>query len=182
MDEYFKENPHLLQKVQELQQTQGQFAEELSPEQREIVSLKQELANSKKEFEEFRQGFLSREADQWTQQEIDKLQKQYPNHDWDLDDGSGTLRNKILKHAGELGTTNLAAAYRDFMWDNRDANSKAQALNQIKDKKRQEFKQGVVNQSGAQKPPVEKSDYNKSKGYNQLADEAVKELEAKGYQ
>lgn len=164
LDERFKGDPafqrHILQAVEAYQAAKGTGQPaEVPPQLNELLQWKQQQEK--------------KQADAEVKAEIDELKKTYADEKWDFDDGEGTLIQKVLKHAYEKGITSIASAYRDFMYDRKIANARADALKQAEAKKAEEMKAGKVGGGTSSPAPGKTTEYTPGDSYNALTEKAL---------
>ena len=180
LEEAFNSNPQLGQAVWNLynQHVNGIGAEqpeydqdEEAPWAKPVQSMQQELAELKAE----REAQAAREEDGKLQQEMEALKGAHSEHDWDSDEGDGTLMKQVLNYALQAGHPTLEAAYRDMMWDTHTVQTEAKALERAKKAKQAQARKGIVTDGrSAPSPTPGKPDYSKM-DYKQLEQEALRE-------
>lgn len=175
LDEVFKSNPKFAQKIWDMYQ-RAQAGEDVlgSNDGSDPV-----LGKVTQEIHELKSGYqrLQEEReDVALAKEIEDLKSKYSEHDWDLDDGDGSLEKRILKHALDGGFNSLESAYRDMMWDTVRTDTEASTLRKAKEQRLQEKKAGVIDKGGAQRPAAKPSMNIRDVNWNQIAEAAIKGL------
>jgi len=173
LDKAFQENPALAQEIQNVVQRYqqglvGQDGEELDPQ---LVEIRQKT----EELERFKQETQARMADQQLQSEVKSLREANPDFPWDVDDGSGTLEQKVLKHAFDTQSPSLTMAFRDMMWDNHTLNQRAKGAKQVQANRQKQLSSGVVQRTSTPPPPQNNS-FNPNDSYADLAGKAKREF------
>ena len=157
-------------KAGQQQQQQGEQQSELPPQVSSALSELEELKSWKQQLQE-------QQANQAIEKEINDLASQYPNYEWQADDGTGTLAWKIMKHAYDNGITSMKMAFRDMMFDKSATTVKMDTLKQAKETQQAQHRQGVVQSSGAPtNMPMKKSGYSPADSYNELTQKALASL------
>lgn len=169
LDKNFQSNPEFAQRVFELQQQIGQGEQEIDPN---VAQIKAELQELKQWKEQQSMELVDRQLDN----EMNELKKSHSNHNWELDEGDGTLTKRIMKHAYDNNFPTLEAAYRDFMWDSVQTNAKGQAIKQMTGAQKAAHRQGVVQPAVNSGVVPKKPAYNKGDSWNDVAEKAVKSL------
>jgi hypothetical protein len=178
LDKMLKANPALAQKIlsaaaeyhgsqqQGSQQPQGQPAYQVPPElQQRIDRIEQEFSKR-----------AASDEDAALDRTLKDLKTKYPNPNWDVDNGSGTLERQLLEFAVENKIRNLDHAYRAMMWDAQQTNVKADVLKQQQEQRVQANKQGIVQGGGTQQPPQARPAYTPNDSYSDLAGKMAAEM------
>lgn len=173
LDERFKKDPnfqqHILQAVQSYGVGGSREGEQMPPQLAKVMQELEEIKNFQKQYER-------KAADAEVQREMEDLRKTYPDEQWDFNDGSGTLSEKLLKHAYDNHIPNLKSAYRDFMFDKMAANTKAEALKKAEAEKAAALKAGKVAGAGMGAAPSKSVEYAPGDSYNDITQKALSML------
>ena len=173
LEEALKTNPQLAESIWGMVQKQySGSGGETDPAQNQLPP---EVMQKLNEFDQFKQDFASSKADESLSKEIQQLRSSNPNNNWDVDDGNGTLQQRVLQHALDNNILDLRVAYRDMMWDTQAATVKAEALLQAKQARQAQKKAGVVDggipTNGASKK--ESGGYKAGDSYQALQDKVL---------
>lgn len=164
------ENPQLQQKIWEMVQN-GNITNE---DQQSAIppELLKEIEGLKK----FKDQILTDRADRDLRDETDKLKNDYPNYDWQSDEGYGTLEDRIKKYALDNNIYSLKSAFRDMMFDQHEQNSKADALKKQKEQEALQKKKGIIMSDSKTGTPKSQGNFDPSRlDYNAIARMAIKE-------
>lgn len=174
LDEHFKSNPDFQREVMQLQQkyTTGRPSEGADPNYQALTALQRELEDLKS----WKQAQIQQTEDREVQAQIDALKSKYPNHQWDVDDGNGTLYQKIIKHSLEKDIGNLESAYRDYFWDQKATMAANEALKQNASKRQEQHKAGIVESGIPAAQPPQNTFNVKGKSWDEISQEALKHL------
>lgn len=126
--------------------------------------------------EELLNNSQNSEYDRKLSSDIDALKAKYPNHQWDYDDGTGSLVTKILQFAYDNGITNIDHAYRVMMWDQMGANAKGDALKKAAEAKQAANRAGIMNGGRGAAPPQNRAGYKYGASYNDLVAQMAHEM------
>lgn len=186
LEEAFGKNPDFARKVWDLQhqfssgkvQQNGQGGdEELPPWARSVMdenkTLKEQLEGLNNRYQEWENS----RADSEIKKEIDSLKSNHSEHDWDTNDGNGSLLMRVLKHAHENKFPSLEAAYRDLHWDTREVDLTARVKKQMDEERKQNKKRGMVMDDAPTGPKQSEGPVDIRKlSYAQLSQLAAKEM------
>lgn len=181
VEKYAKENPawwnHVTQswenRFQNGQQPQGQ------PQQlpNELLQKLDSLEKFKSEFEK-RVSIEQREKeDHLLTQEVESIRKQYPNIDFDTPDAEGwSLEKRVMKHAVDHGINSFRAAFRDLRHDDLVKLAQEKAKEETAKTLQTRTKQGIIGKTQTPTKGLARAENVKSKSYDSLRDEALREL------
>ena len=187
MDKYVTENPDWWSHVNNAWGTKDTVApstqQQLTtdPEQNELFeSLKNEidgLKSFKNSVEEERLNAARMEDDRKYEQELEEIQKKYPNIDFNKPGENGeSLEYNVLKHANENGIKSFGTAFRDYYHDNLMQLAETKAKETLL-KDSQQVKKYGLSVSDAPRNTTPKVNGNvRNKSYNDLTREALEEL------
>ena len=178
LDKAFTDNPAFAQQIWAMQEkaqngTLQESNADVPPELQQFHQQLSELQQKDQTRESEHQEWKNQQADIALEKEIQTLRDKFADHEWDLDEGDGSLQSRILQHAFDEGLS-LERAYKDLMWDTHTTNVKARTLKQAQEKRVADKKAGVVMGSGNRKPQSGNLDIRGS-NYNDLRDQALKE-------
>ena len=181
LDQALTQNPQLAQNIWGLVQQQMQGGVQQSPEgsqdEQQQMQLPPEVMQKMQDFDKFRQTYDAKQADESLTREIDDLKKQYPNDPWNVDDGSGTLQERVINHALQNNIMDIGVAYKDLMWPQMEARIKADTLKAQAESQKANKRKGVVdNGIPGQKAPATKTGYKSGDSYNDLVERAVQTI------
>jgi hypothetical protein len=171
-----QQNPALAQRIQEVAQeylsqqpNQSQAPAAQNPMYGQLM---QEIENLKKQNLSIQEA----EDDKKVNEMVHQLKANYPHHDWETDDGTGTLAHHVIQFAYDNGIYNLDHAYKAMMWDQNGTNAKAEALKKATQAKQQATKAGIVRQGQPSGGMPGKPGYSYGDSYNDLARRMVNEM------
>lgn len=180
VDEFARQNPQWWEHVEKNFQERDtyQLDPALKPVLEPILQKQQALESVLSEWQQEKQKQEYERQDQALGAEIDEIRKQFPNIDLtSVDPASGeTLELRVLKHAGELGTTSFRAAFRDYFHDKLIEMSKSSALESAAKEKEQMAKKGILGKSPTPVKGIAPAQNLRGKSYDQLTQEALAEL------
>lgn len=167
-------------------QQQQSFQNQGSFEQQQQANLPPEVARELAEMRSFvnqykqdQQARMQAEQDHALNQEIETVQKEFPDIDLRVTDPmtGESLEQQILKHAQMNGISTFRAAFRDMMFDKLLARGQTQAKEVVAKQMQQQVRSGFLGQSttpmtGQQGGNVDLSRHS----YHSLMDIAAKEL------
>jgi hypothetical protein len=179
IDETFKNNPIFAEKVRELHEklNNGESFDGQSEEDTNSIATNPEFLAIKKELEAmktWREEIRNRDADQSIQNELQELQKAFPGQQWGVDNGDGTLEQRIMKHAIDNDISSLRSAYRDYMFDSAQQAAAQAALEQYKQTVQKNNVQGTFAKSVNPPPaPMKSYAYRRGDDYRDLTQKAM---------
>lgn len=180
LDEAMKQNPDFANYLwqQANAYTQNQTGQETLDDEQPLDPRVNELQQKLSEVEQWRRQIQEKEADQQLESEINKLRQKYADQPWDVDDGNGTLMQRLLQHAYENNLSSLETAYRDYMFDHVAVNSKAKTLKQEKERRQSDHRNGVVNTTSGIPAPsnANGNGYSRGDDYDDLVNKALNEF------
>lgn len=176
-DKALRSNPALAERImqvaQEWQNQPGGSAGSGDVNQR----LYGELMNKIQTLESQNSERINSEYDRKLEETLANIKKQYPDHDWEYDDGvSGNLEKQLLQFAYDNGITNLDYAYRAMMWDQRGTSAKADALKQQAAAKQQATRAGVIQKTSTAGLKPTRPGYKYGDSYSDLAKRMAEEI------
>lgn len=103
------------------------------------------------EIEQYKESLAQGEADRGVSVEIEQLKQAYPRQNWSAKDEEGkTLMDRIIQYSLDTDLPTLKSAYRDYMFDTIQENTKADTLKQEAENTVKATKAGIVQDSGSQ--------------------------------
>jgi len=192
-DEYASQNPDWANHVRSQWENRLNFGNQSNPtqtneqpfeQQQREMNLPPQVAQELNELRTFMQQYkqdreAQHQAEQDAQlaQEVDSVQKAYPDFDLRATDPQTgeSLEQQILMHAQTYGIGSFRAAFRDFMYDKLVARGTNQAKETVAKQMQQQYKQGIVGQSNTPMTPS----YSRPQGrlnYEQAMELAAKEF------
>lgn len=183
VDEYARTNPQWWEHVEKSYQARD-VPQNLDPSLAPVLNPLLERLNQTEsvlgQWQQEKQQQEYERQDQALDTEIDEIRKTFPNIDLNsVDPASGeTLELRVLKHAGQLGTSSFRAAFRDYFHDKLIELSKASALESAAKEKEANAKKGILGNSRAPVKGITPAQNIRGKSYDQLAQEALAEMGA----
>jgi hypothetical protein len=177
LDQLFRENPQFASEIMHLRQkyeggVQQPTGEAPAQAQSHVPpQVLQEIEQLKGNY----QKLISENEDYKLNQEINALKSQYKDHDWDSDDGTGTLEQRLLKHAMDNKLGSIRSAYRDYFFDQYAAQAQNSAIAQNAEKQKELNKAGIV-QTGTPAPEAKSTFDHKKASYDDIKAEALNRL------
>lgn len=173
LDQYLLDNPTVAEQlINNLQNPQQEESETETPTYQRDPALLKRLAT----LENQNKTRETQTANNDLQIELNELKTKYPNHNWNVDDGSGLLATKVMRLAYDNGIENLDQAFKILNYDSLAQNTKVDTLKREKERKQKQFKQGIVSsKAGGTAPVMKKSAVDTKMSYNQIAEMALKE-------
>jgi len=175
LENRFNSDPTFAQKVWDLnnQQVNGGVQESYEQDPRYDNLLGE--VNTLKESLQFQQ---SEQADTSLNTEIRELQSNptFQGQDWNMDNGYGSLTNRVMQHSLDGNFPSLAAAAKDYLWDSMQSRTAGKVLKTSADQIQANHRQGIMNANSAPPPPAQPLDFSKET-YNSLAEKAVHMLQ-----
>lgn len=178
LDDAFKQNPEFAQKIWSMYNNQGQPTQDDSDEPQHVKDLRNQVYEQQQMLAQLQSNYETwndKEADKAIQDEIESLKSKYADHDWDSDDGNGSLVKRVIEHAIKLNNVPLETAYRDYMWDNVQVNAKSEALKKAKADRLAQKKAGVVLDGPHSRPKSAPPDI-RNMNWQQVTEQAMKEM------
>ena len=183
IDNYATSNPDWWKHVEKgWSERNTQNIQNSDSENSELSLLKNDIAS----FKSFKDEITNEKAAQKMKSEDDALNAEiksietnYPDLDFATPDETGkSLQTKILEHAEQNGISNYRAAFRDYFHDSllKMATEKGKESS-LKDRQ-QKTKLGIIGQSKVSTKGLQPVSNLKSKSYDDLMKEGLKELEA----
>lgn len=157
------------------EQQQSSINPNLPPEvQRELAEVRQFISEMKQQREEARQA----EQDMALAQEIQGIQKAYPDIDFShTDPETGeSLEARVLRHAQERRIYNFSAAFKDFYFDKLMERNVTRAKEEVAKTMQQKAKSGFLAQSPTPLMQQGQAPNVRGMSYHQLMDIAATEL------
>lgn len=180
VNEYARQNPQWWEHVEKSFQNREtyQVPQELQGVLNPLLQRLQATEGVLQEFQSEKQRQEYERQDQALDTEINEIREKFPNIDLNsVDPASGeTLELRVLKHAGQLGTTSFRAAFRDYFHDKLIELSKATALETAAKEKEQNAKKGILGKTPAPVKGLNPAQNTRGKSYDQLAQEAMAEM------
>ena len=144
---------------------------------RAVLEKLESLENFKSQFEEKISAEQREREDQALGQEVQSIRKQYPNLDFDTPDSEGfSLEQRVMKHAVDNGINSFRAAFRDLRHDDLLKLAQEKAKEETAKTLQSRTKQGIMGTSSSPKTGLGRAENVKSKSWDDLKDEALKEL------
>ncbi len=125
------------------------------------------------------QSLLDANEDRALQGNMEKLKQQYPQYDWEADNGDGKLDIRVMRHAHGLGLNenNVHLAFLDYHKDQLINGARTQAAGQVADKVQAQNKAGIQQGTPATAPaPEGKKIDHKNLTHGQLSQLAKADL------
>lgn len=147
LDEAMQKNPELAQRINQMYtdyangQTQQQGTDQATTAEDPIIGqLRQEMHDVL----QWKSQQESNQADTDLNNTIQSLKDKYPDSPWEQDTGHGTLQQRVINHALNKDIRDFELAYKDYMYDNIQANTKADTLREQKEQTQKNFNNGIV--------------------------------------
>jgi len=175
LDKMLKSNPQLAQKIL---QAAAEYHSTGGPnQQQQLEGVQQAPGSVSPEYvqrlERVEQEFQRRsqvDEDSALDKTIKALQVAHPDHQWDVDNGSGTFENQLIQFAIDNKIRDLEHAYRAFTYDTVATNTKAETLRQQTQQRVENNRQGIVQGGGAPiNPAPANTGYSPDQDYGDLA-------------
>lgn len=184
IDSYVRQNPQFWQHVVDAYQRREQaLTDQSNPLAQTVQSLQQELEdlkNFKSAFEAERTQERVRKEDEEYINEFTGLKKAYPDIDFDSPGEDGkSLEYKVLEYANANGIKKFEPAFLAFYHKELVAREKEGAKQALVKNRVNQAKQGIIGKSST--PTKGVAEYSRNKSYQQLAEEALAELQAGKY-
>lgn len=179
VDQFAAKNPEWWAHVEKSWQERQQALDPENPIASELNAVKSELQELKKFREELateKQTERQRQEDSALENEISEMRKQHKDLDWQsVDDDGMTLETRVLKHATQNGINSFRAAFRDYNHDRLVEIAAMTAKEAAIKERKAASKAGLIGYSTTPTKGIQATDV-RGKSYNQLAQEALKEL------
>lgn len=179
IDDYVKQKPEFWDHVlKSWEQREQLFNDQANPLAQEVSALRtqlQDLVQYKNQIEDERKNARITQEDQQYHTVLTEIKKQYPKVDFDTPDEDGkTLEYKVLEHAEKEGIRNFKTAFRDYYHDELTKIAAEQAKENLTKEKVKNTKLGILGVTNA--PAKKTTSDHRGKSYDDLADEALREL------
>src|SRR4030042_284735 len=172
-DKMLKSNPQLAEKIAAtIQEMQSQGQQPGGPN----VQLYSQLKSEIEELKSHNTERINLEYDRRLQESAQKLKADHPDHDWEFDDGTGTLQQQIVRFALESGISSLDHAYWAFMGPQNGTNARADALKKAAAAKQAANRAGGVQGGASPGGAPQKGGYQPGMSYNDIARRMASEL------
>lgn len=180
VDKYVKENPKFWEHVLQTYQRREQMENPNDP----VVQTLQELKAKTQQYDQYIEQMQQREAQERMKKEdqeyinhLSEMKKSYPMIDFDAPDENGkSLEHRTLEYAIQNGIRNFKTAFRDYYHDELVKIGAEQAKEKVAKTKFNMQKDGVIGVT--ERPTKRMSEDVKNKTWNQLAEEAISEMQA----
>lgn len=138
MDETLRANPQMYNELLALQQ---KYSQQGQPQQQDPNFQYNEKINT---MEATLKQMQQESADRQVDEALKNLQTQYPHENWNMDDGTGTLGDKVIRTALDKGITDLSDAYKILQFSQNALRGEQQASKQLAEKTKANHRAGYV--------------------------------------
>lgn len=179
INKYAQQNPAWWNHVTQSYETRFQNGQQQQQTQipNELLSKLDSLEKFKSEFEQRVSQEQREKEDHLLAQEVESIRKQYPNIDFDTPDAEGwTLEKRVMKHAVDNGINSFRAAFRDLRHDDLVKLAQEKAKEETAKTLQTRTKQGIIGKTQTPTKGLARAENVKSKSYDSLRDEALREL------
>jgi len=175
LEKRFTDNPEFANRVWTLnEQHQQGVVGQSEGENPEISRMQNDFRDYKEQTNAELESYRNDRADRQVGDELDKIMANNPNIDWNRDEGFGTMKDKVIKHAIEAGNVPLQMAFRDMTWDSHTKNAQFDALKNSKEQQQANQTKGIV--SGGQPAPPAPQNNGIAPTYNAAESNALEQL------
>jgi hypothetical protein len=180
VDDYAAKNPDWWDHVQKSWQERQQAFDPSNPIANELNTLKSEIQELRKFKDDLHNEKIQEKRkaeDSALDNEIGEMRKAYADLDWaSVDDNGMTLESRILQHATNNGINSFRAAFRDYNHDRLVEIAAMKAKEQAVKDRKAAAKAGLLGVSSTPRHGIQQAGNVRSKSYNDLTQEALKEL------
>lgn len=192
VDKFIQENPDWWEHVQKSYEQKENPTANMDNEDNPMLNAMKELSEQVRELSQFKQELTAKQReeernqeDQALSSEIKSIQEAYPNLDFKEVQKSGrTLEADLLNHAMELGVSNakgFKAAFRDYMHERLVSDAELRGKESAQSEIQRRNKLGLLGQTPTPLKTIQPAQSVKDKSYEDLAREALAELESGAY-